>query len=51
MTCVYKEYEIKTKMVQEKLLFSEGGGAELTFGKGRVKIWWDRISTREDFSS
>ena len=26
MTCVYKEYEIKTKMVQEKLLFSEGGG-------------------------
>ena len=50
MTCVYKEYEIKTKMVQEKWLFSEGG-AELTFGKGRVKIWWDRISTREDFSS
>ena len=31
-----------------KLLFSGWG---LTFGKGRIKIWWDRISTREDFSS
>ena len=31
-----------------KLLFSGWG---LTFGKGRIKICWGRISTREDFSS
>ena len=55
MTCVYKEYEIKIKMVQEQWLqlknevfvvFKHGNcfivGRELTFGGGGIKIRWGR---------
>ena len=53
MTCAYKEYEIETKMVQERwiqlkwsfywvitweLLFSDGGR-----GGGGIKLWWEGI--------
>ena len=55
MSCVSKEYEIKTKMVQEQWLqigmtFLLGYNliivikwGELNFGGGGIKIWWGRV--------
>ena len=54
MTCVTKEYKIKTKMEQERLQlkmtfllgynlkFLLSGEGRLTFGGERIKIWWGR---------
>ena len=46
MICVSKEYEIKTKMVQEqwlqlKMTFLFFYWVELTFGGEGIKIWWE----------
>ena len=62
MTCVYKEYKVKIKMVQEqmatakndffwiitwKLLFS-GAGINVLLEGGWIKILWEE-STKGDF--
>ena len=50
LTCVSKEYEIKTKLVQEQwlqqknyaVIFLLGYWVELTFRGEGIKIWWGK---------
>ena len=53
MICVYKEYEVKVKMVQEQwlqikvnflLLFNGGGGGELICGLVEGGVYWRGFS-------
>ena len=53
MTCVSKEYEIKTKMVQEqwlqlKMTFLFFYWVELTFGGEERKILWEFLTSGRD---
>ena len=41
MTCVYRDYEIKTKMVQEQMNFGEGGVYwGQSFQVGGMSVQW-----------
>ena len=49
MTCVYKKYEIKTKIVQEqwlqlKMKFLLGYNMKIVIYWGRINLWWEDFS-------